>query len=308
MPGLAGEVIAAAPGRRELAARGVLRRLAWPGLLLSCALILAYGFHLGHETLYFNLSYIWIVCWLWLAEHHLTYRDGWRRSDGQLRPDLSHTILNKGLVQIFIVALIGLGALDGRSPGLAANWSLPSQVVFGLVVSEFGLYWAHRIAHEWPWLWHFHAVHHSVRRLWLVNTGRFHFVDSFASVFASLPFLLLSGISMDAIVWVSATTAWIGILTHCNVDMRCGPLSYVFNTPELHRWHHSTDVAIGNNNYGENLMLWDHLFGTFYARPGHQVETIGIADAMPERFLEQLTMPFRWQRYQAARSRGAERS
>jgi len=175
---------------------------------------------------------------------------------------------------------------------------MPAQVLFGLVASELGLYWAHRLAHEWPWLWHFHAVHHSVKRLWLVNTGRFHFVDSFASIFASLPFLLLSGISMDAIVWVSATTAYIGILTHCNVDTRCGWLNYVFNTPELHRWHHSVDPAIGNNNYGENLMLWDHLFGTFYARPGHQVARIGINDRMPAGFLGQLAMPFKWQRYQ----------
>ncbi|HCX67158.1 MAG TPA: sterol desaturase, partial [Rhodobiaceae bacterium] len=36
---------------------------------------------------------------------------------------------------------------------------------------------------------------------------------------------------------VSAVTAVLGILTHCNIEMRCGPLNYVFNTPELHRWH-----------------------------------------------------------------------
>ena len=32
---------------------------------------------------------------------------------------------------------------------------------------------------------------------------------------------------------VSAITAIIGILTHANVEMRCGVLNYVFNTPEL---------------------------------------------------------------------------
>ena len=230
--------------------------------------------------------------WLLLCERLLPYRKPWTRPDGQLKPDLAHTFLNKGLVQLFIVSLIGFGLLDNNQRTLISTWSLPAQVVFGLIASEFGLYWAHRIAHEWPWLWRFHAVHHSVKKLWIVNTGRFHFVDTFASVFASLPIFLISGMSMDAIVWVSACTAYLGILTHCNVDMRCGFLSYLFNTPNLHRWHHSIEQRIGNNNYGENLMLWDHLFGSFYYPAGKHVDEIGINEAMPKDFLGQLKHPF----------------
>lgn len=276
------------------------RQLAWPWLLLSPAAILATGFARDDATFYFNLSYAWLVLWLLLAERLLPYRPAWRLNDGQLGPDLAHTVLNKGLVQLFIVALLASGIpADPLGSGLG-DWPLWAQVAFGLVASEFGLYWAHRLAHEWPWLWRFHAIHHSVQRLWLVNTGRFHFVDSFTSVLFSLPFLLLSGISMEAVIWVSAVTAYLGILTHCNVDMHCGRLSLLFNTPELHRWHHAIDPAIGNRNYGENLMLWDHLFGTFYQRRGAGVETIGIRDYMPPGFLAQLALPFRWTRAQAA--------
>src|SRR5690606_26748899 len=167
-------------------------------------------------------------------------------------------------------------------------------------------YWAHRLSHELPLLWRFHAIHHSVRRLWLVNTGRFHFVDSNLSVLASVPFLLLSGVSMDARIWVSAITAYIGILTHCNVGMRCGWLDYVFNTPNLHRWHHSTNPAEGNRNYGQNLMLWDQLFGTFYRRPDSALGAIGISEHVPSRFLAQLAVPFIWQRYQRAAATAAD--
>lgn len=270
----------------------LLAVLVWPGLLVSSSLILAAGFARGQETLFFNLSYAWIICWLLLAERSLTYRASWRDNDGQLGPDISHTLLNKGIVQLMVVTLLTLGVLDAREPGPAAAMPLAAQVALGLVASEFGLYWAHRIAHEWPWLWRFHAVHHSVRRLWLVNTGRFHFVDSLASVAASLPFLLLSGISMDAIVWVSAITAYIGILTHCNVATRCGWLNRVFNTPELHRWHHDINAETGNHNYGENLMLWDQLFGTWYHRPDENVGEIGIREAMPATFVGQLRAPF----------------
>lgn len=278
--------------------RHTLAATAWPLLLVSSGAILALGFSLGREVLYFNLSYAWIVCCLLLLERRLPYRDGWRRSDGQLGADLGHTLLNKGLVQLLIVQLIALGLLgDGRGSAVA-GLPLALQVAFGLVVSEIGLYAAHRLAHEWPLLWRFHAVHHSVKKLWIVNTGRFHFVDSLASVAASVPFLFLSGISMDAIVWVSAITAYIGILTHCNVEMRCGWLNYVFNTPNLHRWHHSMKPAEGNRNYGENLMLWDQLFGTFLYPRDRDIDNIGITEYMPSRFLHQLAAPFVWSRVQ----------
>ncbi len=269
---------------------------------MSSAAILWMGFANASITLYFNLSYLWIVAWLLLMERTHPYRSVWREDDGQLGPDLAHTVLNKGVVQLLVVTALSLGLVDGRHGTLLSGAPMWLQVGLGLIAAEFGLYWAHRLAHEWPLVWRFHAVHHSVERLWLVNTGRFHFVDSLISVFASLPFLFLSGISMDAIVWVSAITAYIGILTHCNADMRCGWLNYVFNTPNLHRWHHSTETAIGNNNYGENLMLWDMLFGTYYHRPGQDVSTIGIAERMPAAFAAQLLAPFIWKRYQSAAS------
>ena len=93
---------------------------------------------------------------------------------------------------------------------------------------------------------------------------------------------------------VSAITAIIGILTHSNVEMRCGWLNYIFNTPELHRWHHSKVLAEGNKNYGENLMLFDHLFGTFMDPPNERgPQRIGIAQQMPATLWGQLVQPFR---------------
>ena len=273
--------------------------VAWPFLVLSSAAILAYGFSIEREVLFFNLSYTWIVLWLLFLEWKMPYRRDWRKSDGQLGVDLGHTILNKGLVQLFIVQLLGLNLIDSSGNTFAQQFPLFAQVIAGLILSEIGLYGAHRLAHEWSWLWRFHAVHHSVKKLWLVNTGRFHFVDSFASVFASMPFLILSGISMDAIVWVSAITAYIGILTHCNVDMRCGWLNYIFNTPNLHRWHHSTRKEEGNRNYGENLMLWDQLFGTYLYKKRENIDFIGIKEHMPAKLIDQLKMPFVWKKFQS---------
>ena len=276
----------------------LIQVIMWPFCLLSSMSILALGFSKGAETLYFNLSYLWMIACLLLCERKFTYRVDWTRTDGQTGANIYHTLLNKGLVQVAVVLGISTGMITTQEEAFLSDWPLALQVLLGLITSELGLYWAHRCSHEYPYLWRFHSVHHSVKRLWLVNTGRFHFIDSIISVLASLPFLLLCGISTDAIVWVSAITAYIGILTHCNADMRCGVLNKVFNTPQLHRWHHSIDSRIGNSNYGENLMLWDQIFGTYYYKEDSAVDVIGIQEKMPSTFAKQLLVPFIWNRYQ----------
>ncbi len=285
----------------------ILAFIAWPALVISSASILAFGFSSGHPSFldvtlrkawFFNLSYLWMLCWLLLLERRWPWRRAWQRSDGQLPADLAHTLLDKGSVQMTIILLSALPFFAHRGEGWVGTLPLAVQVVIGMVAAEFGLYWAHRLSHEWPLFWRFHAIHHSVRRLWIANTGRFHFIDSNISVVASLPFMLLTGISMDAIIWVSAITAYLGLLTHCNVAMRGGWLDYLFNTPNLHRWHHSPDPAEGNSNYGQNLVLWDQIFGTWLHRPDSELGEIGIDERMPRRFWQQLQVPFIWTRFQ----------
>ncbi len=179
-------------------------------------------------------------------------------------------------------------------------------MVLGLVVAEFGLYWAHRVAHEWMPLWYFHAVHHSSKKLWFFNTGRFHIVDTVKSMVFSAPLLALAGTPNFVVEYFGAITAFIGFLTHCNIEMRFGWLNYIFNTPGLHRWHHSMDLREGNKNYGENLMIWDLIFGTYYDDHGRRPPVkIGIKDGMPHSFWGQCVEPFRWKKFQTHVKAGA---
>jgi hypothetical protein len=130
-------------------------------------------------------------------------------------------------------------------------------------------------------------------KLWIVNTGRFHFVDSLYKIVPSVCVLLALGAPPAVVVWFSAITGFIGMLTHCNVEMRLGPLSWIFNTPELHRWHHSKDLREAHRNYCENVMVWDLLFGTYF-RESHRrpPADIGIREFMPPRFVDQIMWPF----------------
>jgi sterol desaturase/sphingolipid hydroxylase (fatty acid hydroxylase superfamily) len=273
-----------------------LSYLLWPFLLGACVIATAVGMAHDHGILVFNVSYLTLAATLAVLERVMPHERQWLANDRQMGADLSHTLLNKGVVQMIIVftTLTGLGRAMGASgPNywpVALPWAL--QVVLCLVLMEFGLYWQHRLTHEIPRLWPFHAVHHSVPRLWFFNTGRFHLVDTLMGLVFSLPLVLALGVPNTVLSMAAAITAFIGILTHCNVEMRCGVLNLFFNTPNLHRWHHSPDLREGNMNYGENIALFDHLFGTYFFEERRPPAVIGIAEPMPPHFLGQLRAPF----------------
>ncbi len=277
--------------------RYALSFLLWPLLLGGCVLSTHLGMLHGAGILVFNATYLTLAVTLFFLERGMPHERAWLRNCGQILPDLSHTLLNKGLVQVLVVVVTTMGLVQAAAPeggGLwPSHWPLAAQIALGLLVAELGLYWAHRLAHHWPLLWRFHAVHHSAERLWFFNTGRFHFVDTSLSILLSQPLLLIAGAPKEVFLWVSAITAFIGMLTHCNVEMRFGPLNYVFNTPALHRWHHSMDIREGNRNYGENLILFDLLFGTFFNAKRRPPARIGIDGPMPRTFLGQLAAPFK---------------
>jgi sterol desaturase/sphingolipid hydroxylase (fatty acid hydroxylase superfamily) len=280
--------------------RRFLSWTAWPGLFALCVAITAAGFAAGHPVLYFNLAYLLLIVCLLLMERAMPHEPSWNEDDGQTWQSIAHTLSSKGTVQAIVVfsATMGLASVitPVAEPGYSIwprTWPMAAQAVLGIYAAEFGLYWGHRIAHKWWPLWRFHAVHHSVTRLWIVNTGRFHFIDSLKSIILGMAILMGLGAPMEALVWLSAVTAFIGMMTHCNVDMKFGLLSYIFNTPELHRWHHSRDLHEANRNFSENVMLWDMLFGTYY-NPGHRPPVdIGINEYMPPGFWAQLGWPFR---------------
>ena len=271
--------------------------------------LVALGIELGYPSvLVFNVVYLSFAAVIFMAERVRPHEQEWRSSDQQTWQDLSHTVLTKGVVQVMIVfaGVIGLAeyiSADGRAPW-PVDWPIWAQAILGMLVAEFGLYWMHRISHEWYPMWRFHALHHSVRRLWFVNTGRFHFMDTVLSIAAAMPLLIVLGAPTDVFIWVSITTAFVGMLTHANIDMRCGPMNYIFNTPVLHRWHHSTDLREGNKNYGEVLIVYDLLFGTYVNPDRRPPVEIGIKEAMPSGFWHQLLAPFWWSRLQRAAKSG----
>lgn len=289
----------------ETALKYYLSWIAWPGLFTLCMTLTGIGFAFGAPMSAFIFAYILLIFTLFFLERFMPHEPAWQEADGQTFADIAHTLTTKGTVHTLFLFSSVIGLTEIFRPATAdgyglfgaelwpRGWPMFFQVAFAVVIAEFMCYWSHRTAHEIPVLWRFHAVHHSVTRLWFVNTGRFHFMDSLYRVLMGMIPLALLGAPMEVLQWLSAVTAFIGMLTHCNVEMRFGWISYVFNTPGLHRWHHSRDIREGNKNYGENVVIWDMLFGTYINPQDRRPPAdIGIGEFMPAKFTHQLLWPF----------------
>ena len=116
-----------------------------------------------------------------------------------------------------------------------------------LAMADFLRYWLHRAFHRFPFMWAFHAVHHSPHRLYWLNVGRFHPLEKAVQYLAdALPFALL-GVSPEVLSAYLVFYAINGFFQHSNCRVRLGPLNYIVAGPELHRWHHSDGMAMSGN-------------------------------------------------------------
>jgi sterol desaturase/sphingolipid hydroxylase (fatty acid hydroxylase superfamily) len=268
-------------------------------LALACAIImLGYGVDPGVVALAVATPFAFLI---FAMEWIMPYRRDWLASHNDVGTDIWHLIIVQILIPRLITPLwaaifvVTTGALSARfgSELWPHQWPLLAQLFLMLVIAEFGRYWVHRAAHEIPWLWRLHAVHHSPKRLYWLNAARFHPIEKVIFLIPeTIPFILL-GTSPETLALYAVFNSLHGLFQHSNINLKLGVLNRIFSMTELHRWHHSKEIAESNKNYGNNLILWDIVFGTYFLPKGRRVTTIGLLlDDYPEGYLSQLTVPF----------------
>lgn len=174
------------------------------------------------------------------------------------------------------------------------SWPVWLQVLLMVLVVDLLRYWLHRASHEIPWLWRLHAVHHSVGKLYWLNTARFHVFEKALQMCAdSLPFLLM-GVHPLVLSLYYLTYATNGFFQHSNIELRYGWLNYIVGSAETHRWHHSIEPREANANYGSTTAIWDVVFGTWFLPSERRVGELGLHDtSFPRSFVGLLGAPFR---------------
>lgn len=241
-----------------------------------------------------------------ILERLLPYRSDWLRSHGDVLTDLLHFVFSVGLAgdvgrrMALSVSGLGLSLWPAQLP-------LPLQVLFAILVAEMGVYWLHRWQHSSALGWRIHSIHHAVERLYVLNGSRVHAFDSALTAIVSIVPLALLGIPEETLAVTFAVAGIHSALQHSNIDVRLGPLNSLLSAAEVHRWHHSRSLTEANANYGQILLVWDALFGTFRAaHPGSPSE-LGLSEGhlpLPTDFLGQTAAPLRaryWRSAEATR-------
>lgn len=203
------------------------------------------------------------------------------------------------LVLAPIAALLAQGVhavLPWRITHLGESLPFWPRVAAAMVVGELGYYWGHRLCHQVPFLWRFHAVHHSAEHVNFLVNARAHPLDMVFGRLAMLLPLFALGLSSPAgsaasmPVWLLLFSLGWSFVIHANVRLRFGPLEELIASPAFHHWHHTRDDHT-DRNFSTMLPFIDRLFGTFYL-PRHWPAAYGTSTPMPASLAGQLLEPF----------------
>jgi sterol desaturase/sphingolipid hydroxylase (fatty acid hydroxylase superfamily) len=132
----------------------------------------------------------------------------------------------------------------------------------------------------------------------MLSAGRNHPLHVVLNFGLQMTILILLGAPSMILALKAVFTGVHGQLQHANIRMRMIPgASWLFSTPELHRWHHSRTIAESDHNYGNILIVWDVIFRSRF-RPRHRSPSTDVGlprgTRFPSSYWGQFMAPFRW--------------
>ncbi len=163
-----------------------------------------------------------------------------------------------------------------------------------MLLADLVQYWVHRMFHQIPWLWKFHAVHHSAEVMDWMAGNRLHLVDlALTRSLIYIPSFILGFDELPMVAYIIFVSLH-SVFIHSNLGIRFGWLRYVFATPQFHHWHHGAEPEAIDKNFAVHVPLLDLLFGTFFMPGERWPKQYGVhGEAVPKRFLSQFVYPFK---------------
>jgi sterol desaturase/sphingolipid hydroxylase (fatty acid hydroxylase superfamily) len=278
------------------AVTGILVATLLGGSRAESAGELTSGIYLGLDWFLLNLAFLGILfiplerLFARLPEQSI-FRQDWRA-------DLFYFLVNSLLVQ----SLTYLSLRPALTILQRTNWSdlrafmasqpIWLQIIEIMFLTDIVQYWVHRLFHQIPFLWRFHAVHHSAQTMdWLAGS-RMHVMEIVCLRGLTVIPMYVLGFSDPAlkayILYVFLHSTFI----HANVRFDFGWLKQVIATPQFHHWHHGIEKEAIDVNFAVHFPLLDRLFGTLYL-PGHWPSGYGVGGhPVPPGYGRQLLYPF----------------
>lgn len=200
-------------------------------------------------------------------------------------------VVNFGLPMIgaLLAMVLPLGSAGAALLAGAKGWGLfnnveaPALAVLGaaLIARTLLAYWLHRAMHAVPVLWRIHRIHHTDPALDISTSLRHHPLELIVGVLPALALIIALGLPLWATLLVDALMLAGSFLKHLDIDLPPRierVLGRVLATPANHRFHHSDKVAETDSNFGNLVIIWDTLFGTYTDPRGTRPARLGLGD------------------------------
>jgi len=140
------------------------------------------------------------------------------------------------------------------------NWWTFILLLLGV---DFVFYWVHRWGHSINIMWAAHSPHHSAEEMNFFVALRASVTQRLTS-FLFFWVLTIIGFHPLHIYMMAGIHLFIAFLHHTEfIPKLWRPIELIFTTPSHHRVHHGVNFAYLDKNFGEFLIIWDRLFGSF---------------------------------------------
>ncbi|KRB20129.1 sterol desaturase family protein [Mesorhizobium loti] len=245
----------------------------------------------------FGIKALLISALIFIPFEHLFHERPQKTFRKGLGVDLIYVLFNGFIIKVAVV-LIAAYTLDAaaivvpqsmmRAVGGQPVWLQVAEII---LITDIGVYWAHRAFHKIPALWRFHAVHHGIEELDWLGAFHSHPVDAIATKAISLAPIFFLGFSDASIAAFSVIYFWHTLLVHSNLRIPFGPLKWLIASPQFHRWHHANQREAYDKNFAGQLPLLDMVFGTYNATGNKVPEKYGVDDPIPSSYFGQVGYP-----------------
>ena len=221
-------------------------------------------------------------------------------------------VKHAGVNMVFLASDVSLNLLFGILTVGVFSWLSTNQfgvlylielpiwveLVIAVLALDFAAqYLVHYLLHKVPFMWRFHMIHHSDTTVDATSATTHHPGDyAFREIFA-LIMIDIFGIPLAYYLFYRMATVFFGYLTHANfsfpkkIDQI---LSYVFITPDMHKFHHHYQLPWTDTNFGNIFSFWDRIFGTItYDDPKKVQYGLDLLDDSTDQdILYQFKIPF----------------
>lgn len=149
-------------------------------------------------------------------------------------------------------------------------------VIVAFIVQDFAGYWMHRLNHRVNIFWNRHVIHHSSQEFNLSCALRQSISETLHfSAILMIPAALL-GVPASIFIILGPVHLFMQFWYHTQLIDRMGWLEKIIVTPSHHRVHHAINHKYLDKNYGQILIIWDKMFGSFQEELRHEKPVYGI--------------------------------